>query len=187
MTNIPEFIPMFIKQNINMLAGTPVTADVWNELFNLNIAQGDNNTQYLTQLQTALAQILVEIVTEDEELLELINNKADANDVHTKQEITELLLKKANIADVYTKLETYNQSEIINLINERVVEIGSADMQKAVYDTNSDGTVDNADNASRLNGYWIDNKNENNETGFGLFLHFDPDTVPSENAEGVSF
>lgn len=48
------------------------------------------------------------------------------------------LAKKADRTDTYTKAETEKA------ISDRIVEIGSADMSKAVYDKDNDGTVDDA-------------------------------------------
>lgn len=40
--------------------------------------------------------------------------------------------------------KTYTSDEIIQLINQRVTDIGAGDMAKGVYDTDNDGVVDNA-------------------------------------------
>lgn len=52
------------------------------------------------------------------------------------------LALKADKSDTYTKAETNSQ------IDQKVVEIGAGDMAKAVYDTDNDGVVDNAENAN---------------------------------------
>ena len=83
---------------------------------------------------------------------EKLSKKADAdsvygkNETYNKTQTNELLDKKANSDDVYSKKET------TDLVNDRVKDIGSADMQKSVYDTNNDGKVDKAENADKLGG-----------------------------------
>ena len=56
---------------------------------------------------------------------------------------------KANSVDVYAKSETYTKAETDEAIAQRVTDIGAGDMAKAVYDTNGDGVVDDAE---KLNG-----------------------------------
>ncbi len=42
--------------------------------------------------------------------------------------------------------DTYTKSQTENLVNQKVVEIGSSDMMKAVYDDDNDGVVNSAEN-----------------------------------------
>lgn len=49
-TSIPNWVPKYIKQDVNFRGGTQATPERFNELFNLLIAQGDFNTQTLHQL-----------------------------------------------------------------------------------------------------------------------------------------
>lgn len=49
-----RFIPMYIRQTVSKLAGTVITAEEWNMLFNLNIQQGDHNSEYLHDLDNYL-------------------------------------------------------------------------------------------------------------------------------------
>lgn len=76
------------------------------------------------------------------------------NEVYNKSETypkEDLYTKKETYSknDVYTKDDVYTKSEVDRQISDRVTEIGSADMVKAVYDKNSNGVVDNAE---RLGG-----------------------------------
>ena len=60
----------------------------------------------------------------------------------------ELSPSKADKSQVYTKRETLER------INEKVTEIGSADMTKSIYDTDSNGIVDDSE---KLGGYGPEN------------------------------
>lgn len=91
-----NYIPKYIKRNIDKRQAEKVTNTEWNELFNLLINQGDYNTETIEAL--------------------------------TK-----------GISDCLTK------GQVDELISERVLEVGAADMTQAVYDTNSDGVVDKAE------------------------------------------
>lgn len=91
-----NYIPKYIKRNIDKRQAEKVTNTEWNELFNLLINQGDYNTEAI-----------------------------------------EILAK--GISDCLTK------GQVDELISERVLEVGAADMTQAVYDTNSDGVVDKAE------------------------------------------
>lgn len=72
-----------------------------------------------------------------------LESKADISDVYTKEEtdgvVDRKLESKADKSSVYTKAET-NEA-----ISARVTEIGAGDMAKAVYDTDNNGIVDNAE------------------------------------------
>lgn len=70
--------------------------------------------------------------TEWNELFNLLINQGDYN-----TEAIEILAK--GISDCLTK------GQVDELISERVLEVGAADMTQAVYDTNSDGVVDKAE------------------------------------------
>lgn len=70
---------------------------------------------------------------------------SDLSNRYTKAETDGLLNTKANSTDVYTKSEVYTKDETNTAIDNKILEIGSADMTKAVYDTNSNGIVDNAE------------------------------------------
>lgn len=75
-----------------------------------------------------------EVITHENwnELFNLVINQGDWN---TKA-----------LVDLCKELEAYsNTAQIIEMINEKVKEISSADMLKADYDTNSDGIVNKAD------------------------------------------
>lgn len=95
-------------------------------------------------------------------LKEAINTKANADEVYKKTEtytkgevdsketaLSDRINAKANSADVYEKSETYTKAETDEAIAQRVTDIGAGDMAKAVYDTDGDGVVDDAE---KLNG-----------------------------------
>lgn len=46
---------------------------------------------------------------------------------------------------------TYDKTEVAKLIAEKIVQIGAGDMAQSVYDKNNSGSVDNADNSTKLN------------------------------------
>ncbi len=90
--------------------------------------------------------------TETNKLLESKVNTTDVynkNEIYTKTETKQLLNNKANSSDVYKKNEVYTKLETNQQINQRIVDIGSSDMTKSVYDTNNNGIVDNSE---RLGG-----------------------------------
>lgn len=103
-----------------------------------------------------------EIDSKENVLNEAINTKANAADVYKKTEtytkgevdgketaLSDRINAKANSADVYAKSETYTKAETDEAIAQRVTELGAGDMAKAVYDTDGDGVVDDAE---KLNG-----------------------------------
>lgn len=66
------------------------------------------------------------------------------NEVYAKEEVyTKEETYSKN--DVYTKDNVYTKSEVDQQINDRIIAIGSADMQKAVYDKNNNGIVDDSE------------------------------------------
>ena len=79
--------------------------------------------------------------------------------VYTKASVDEIVDKKIDSTAVYKKEDVYTKSETDSRINTAVFNSGSADMQKAVYDSDNDGVVEFADratvadNAQKLNGY----------------------------------
>ena len=88
-----EFIPKYIKQILDWRDSEKITAQQYNAILNLLVEQGDNNTEFLT-----------------------------------------------NIADAVSTTE-----EVKKLIDQKIVEISSADMAQAVYDVNNNGIVDYAE------------------------------------------
>lgn len=46
---------------------------------------------------------------------------------------------------------TYDKTEVAEQIAQKIIEIGAGDMSKSVYDKNNSGSVDNADNSTKLN------------------------------------
>lgn len=74
-------------------------------------------------------------------------NKIEINSKETA--LSDRINTKANSADVYAKSETYTKAETDDAIAQRVTDIGAGDMAKAVYDTDGDGVVDDAE---KLNG-----------------------------------
>lgn len=46
---------------------------------------------------------------------------------------------------------TYDKTEVAEQIAQKIIEIGAGDMAKSVYDKNNSGSVDNAENANKLN------------------------------------
>ena len=103
-----------------------------------------------------------EIDNKENVLNEAINTKAKADEVYKKTEtytkgevdsketaLSDRINAKSNSADVYEKSETYTKAETDEAIAQRVTDIGAGDMAKAVYDTDGDGVVDDAE---KLNG-----------------------------------
>ena len=88
-----EFIPKYIKQILDWRDSEKITAQQYNAILNLLVEQGDNNTEFLTNI---------------------------ANAVSTTEEVKKL-------------------------IDQKIVEISSADMAQAVYDVNNNGIVDYAE------------------------------------------
>ena len=82
--------------------------------------------------------------TEDKRAAEKIKN-IDWN------ELFNLLITQGDwntqaLVDLVATLKTYSTTaDTIDLINQRITEIGSADMSKDIYDSNSDGVVNKAD------------------------------------------
>ena len=66
-------------------------------------------------------------------------------------------------ADYYTKKETEA------VIGEMMIYAGTADMLKAVYDKNYDGTVDNAD---MVRGYWFAHNDADGNPTEELYVHW---------------
>ena len=71
---------------------------------------------------------------------DLLRGNAQSNK-NVFDKLPELIAERLNkvIDNVYSKLQ------VDSLINNKIVEIGSADMAKAIYDKNNDGIVDKAD------------------------------------------
>jgi len=95
-----------------------------------------------------------------------INNKPStytpSSHSHTISEITNLqtsLDTKANISDVLTKTNTtpFTPTDLYHpatkkYVDDSVANAGGGDMLKAIYDTDNDGIVDNAENADKIKG-----------------------------------
>ena len=78
---------------------------------------------------------------------------------HIFDKLPELIVQKFNAFVDYVTGSYYTKEQTDNAIANRVVEIGSADMQKAVYDSDNDGVVDNAKSAVNAeNAYSLDGK-----------------------------
>ena len=78
---------MYVKQSEASTAGTVVTAERWNELWTLLIAQGDNNTEYLDLLAAYLFDDGAEIETLEAAItaieLSIANHLADVANPHS--------------------------------------------------------------------------------------------------------
>ena len=124
-----NFIPKYIKQTVSSAPGYTVSSERWNELWTLNIEQGDYNSKALATLIAEFNQIIPE------------HSLAIAN-MYTKVQVDGFLQLKIDATLVYTK------TEVDSIINNKIVELGAGDLTKAVYDTNNDGGVDSADEAN---------------------------------------
>ena len=71
---------------------------------------------------------------------------------HIFDKLPELIAAKFNAFTDYVLENIYSKAETDAAISQRVVEIGSGDMTKAVYDKDNDGFVDVATHAMFLNG-----------------------------------
>ena len=101
-------------------------------------------------------------------LPELIASKLNAfveyvfGSVYTKDSVDEIVDKKVDTTAVYKKEDVYTKAETDSRINTAVFNSGSADMQKAIYDSDNDGVVEFADmatvaeDAQKLNGHVAD-------------------------------
>ncbi|MBR6518752.1 MAG: hypothetical protein IKT63_03665 [Oscillospiraceae bacterium] len=82
---------------------------------------------------------------------------------HIFDRLPEFIAQKFNAFVDYVAANFYTKEQAEMAISERVTAIGSADMQKSVYDSDNDGVVDRAmsaaqaDNADMLNGCSADN------------------------------
>lgn len=77
---------------------------------------------------------------------------------------------------------TYTKEETDQAINDKVQEIGSADMQKAVYDSDNDGIVDSADNGTFL---YVHTAGSLTGTGiYGAFKATVTETLENVNVNG---
>jgi len=91
MALVPDHVPTYIKQTVDATPKKVITADRWNELFNLLITQGDNNATALNDLLVALAATTA-----------AANIGADIPSVVTKNVQAILDVFEAAIADRYT-------------------------------------------------------------------------------------
>ena len=77
---------------------------------------------------------------------------------HIFDKLPELIVEKFNAFVDMVTADYYTKAQTDSAIEQKVVEVGAADMQKAVYDSDNDGVVDsamravNAENAYTLNG-----------------------------------
>lgn len=125
---VPDYIPTYIKQQINASPKQVVTAERWNELFNLVITQGDNTTDDVVSLLTALAATTA-----------AANIGADVNSVvgKTVQEILDAF--EIAIADRYTKTES--NALVATNTNDLVKSITFNDQDGKFTITKKDGTA----------------------------------------------
>lgn len=80
---------------------------------------------------------------------------------------------------------TYTKEETDQAINDKVQEIGSADMRKAVYDSDNDGIVDSADNGTFL---YVHTAGSLTGTGrYGAFKATAGETLANVNVNGSAF
>lgn len=132
MALIPGYVPTFIHQTVNAATHQVVTAERWNELFNLVITQGDNNAQAVYDLLKLLEETEFGKVTEASNvhvlpmpgvdstnlqtvltgLKYLIDNAAPAEEIlQAIETINAALLLKAetSVTDTHVKSVSYNQ------------------------------------------------------------------------------
>lgn len=114
-------------------------------------------------MQERFDQIALEvIVPKFNELADILSSNEGAGNIGTEdgstveQTISDLSTNKADISNVLTKdqAEEYTPTGEYNpatkkYVDEKVLEVGAADMAKAVYDKNDNGIVDNSE---RLGG-----------------------------------
>ena len=80
---------------------------------------------------------------------------------------------------------TYTKEETDRAISTKVQEIGSADMQKSVYDSDNDGVVDSADNGTFL---YVHTAGSLTGTGrYGAFKATVTETLANVNVNGSAF
>lgn len=61
MTVLQEYIPKYIAQTIATVGKQVVTAERWNELWNLNIVQGDYLSEYMVEvIDTVLSEMEIQ-------------------------------------------------------------------------------------------------------------------------------
>ncbi len=81
---------------------------------------------------------------------------------HIFDRLPEFIAQKFNAFVDYVTGSFYTKEQTDSAIAQKVTEVGAADMQKAVYDSDNDGVVDNAmravnaENAYSLNGHTAD-------------------------------
>ena len=143
-------------------------SDKLNHTFDTQVGSMYNVSKAIAQQDKFIDEIDTRKGYSKTETDDLLNTKADADDVYTKTEtynqteIDDLLSDKADADDVYTKTETYNQTEIddllstkadaddvytktesVNLLLDKVYPVGSIYM-----------SVENTSPASFLGGTW---------------------------------
>ena len=87
---LQDWIPKYLWQTINKVTGQKVTAEEWNDLWNLNIAQGDYNTD------TILGIIQLLFATIEDVDADILDITAVADDANTKSDAATSTANAAN-------------------------------------------------------------------------------------------
>ena len=78
---------------------------------------------------------------------------------HIFDKLPELIAAKFNSLVEYIKVTFYTKNQVDEVVAQKIIDIGAADMQKSVYDTNNNGVVDKAETALFA------------ENGFSIYTH----------------
>ena len=126
--------------------------------------------------------------------------------------LPELIASKHNEFVDYVDESIYTKQEVDSAINQKVFETGSADMNKAVYDKNNSGVVDDSerlggktadkymdktqydtnnsgvvDNAEMVNGFWFDFFDGDGNSSDEPYIHWGGAPVIEGTAEEAQF
>lgn len=114
--DLNNWVPKYVKQVLGYSSGQSIKAARWNELWNLSIEQGDYNSETLDLLID-----LVNTKSDDEEIKEILDTKADKATTYLRTEIDAFLKLKTDLSvfDAFRNQQNSTNQAVQTALNNR--------------------------------------------------------------------